>query len=114
MSPISPIDYPGAIAAAVRAEFARRGIKQAALPGVIGRSRPTADGRWHGTSPYTATELEKVASFLDLSPYDLNDSAALGARFSVQRELPEVARITPPPVVDAWARPSRSKARRAS
>ncbi len=105
------LDYQESIAAAVRAEFGRRGIRRSELSNVIGRSRPTASGRWHGTTPYTADELDRVASFLGITPYNLNESAALGLRFADENPAPEVARITPPR--DDWAQPSRSQ-RRAS
>lgn len=111
MSAISP-SYSKAIAAAIRAEFARRGLKQSNLASVIERSRPTAASRWHGETPYNAVELDLVASFLGLSPYDLNDSAALGDRFSGQQKVaPEAARITPTRI-DTWAQPSRARKRK--
>jgi hypothetical protein len=50
---------------------------------------------------------------LGITPYNLNESAALGVRFAESNTTDdEVARITPP--VDVFAQPARSKARRAS
>jgi hypothetical protein len=110
MTGITDMDYQGSIAAAVRAEFSRRGYKLVDLAGVIGRSRPTAADSWWGRRGYNTDELGKVALFLGISPYDLNDSAALGKRFAdANPTQDEVARITPPQ--DPWAQPSRSKRR---
>lgn len=108
MTAIPDMDYQQSIAAAVRAEFGRRGYKLTDLSQVIERSRPTAAGRWHGQSPYVADEIDKVATFLGITPYDLNESAALGQRFAAGPH--EVARITPPR--DIWEQPARSRARR--
>lgn len=102
------MDYQQSIAAAVRAEFGRRGYKLSDLHGVIRRSRPTAGNRWHGVTPYTSGELEQVASFLGITPYDLNESAALAQKHAERR--PDVARITPRR--DPWAQSNRSVARR--
>lgn len=112
MSAITDTDYQQSIAAAVRAEFARKGcgtITQ--LARVIGMSRPTASSRWHGHTAYKSTELQTIAEFLGITAYDLNDSARKGDERSVS-PAPGVARITPPRE-DAWAQPSRSR-RRAS
>lgn len=112
MSANTDLGYQESIAAAVRAEFARLGENRTRLGEVIGKSRPTAAGRWHGTTPYKAEELDKVAQFLGITVYDLNDSAALGERFADSKpSRDEVARITPPQ--DVWAQPARST-RRAS
>lgn len=101
--------YQEAIAAEVRAAFGRQGKKRSQLRVVIGRSRPTTDASWEGKRAYTATELEKIAKFLGITVYDLNDSARFAE--SQSSRTTEVARITPPQ--DDWAQPSRSK-RRAS
>lgn len=113
MTGIADRDYQKSIAAAVRAEFGRDGSNTIAqLAKVIGKSRPTASSRWHGTSGFTAGELEDVARYLGISVYDLNDSARMGDGFGERDDTPEVARITPPR--DVWAQPSRSRSRRAS
>lgn len=112
MPEITDTTYQGSIAAAVRAEFSRLGFKQKDLASVIERSRPTAADKWYGRTSYTTKELETVSRFLGISPYDLNESAALGVRFADGAPVDEVARITPPQ--DAWAQPSRSRSRRAS
>lgn len=108
MTGIADMDYQQSIAAAVRAEFGRRGFNITDLTRVLERSRPTAANRWHGVAPYVADELDRVASFLGITPYDLNESAALGKKFAAGS--PEAARITP--LQDTWAQPARSKARR--
>lgn len=102
--------FSASIASAVRAELGRQGRKLNELCGPLGLSWPTVSGRLNGHTPFTSDELDKVASFLGITAYDLVDSAALGRRFT-DTDAPEVARITPPQ--DAWAQPARSK-RRAS
>jgi transcriptional regulator with XRE-family HTH domain len=113
MSEITALNYKQQLAAAVRAEWGRLGLSRTEFQKVIGRSRPTAASRWEGESDYIASELEKIASRLGITPYNLNESAALGVRFAESNTTDdEVARITPP--VDVYAQPARSKARRAS
>lgn len=109
--PANADTFSSSIASAVRAELGRQGKKLTDLTSPLGLSRPTVSGRLNGHTPFTADELDKIASFLGLTAYDLIDSAALGRRFAEANPTPEVARITPPQ--DAWAQPSRSK-RRAS
>jgi len=104
--------FAASIAAAVLAELGRQGKKRSHLSSPLGLSRQTISGRLNGHTPFTADELDKVASFLGLTAYDLIDSAALGKRFAESNPNPEVTRITPPQ--DAWAQPSRSRSRRAS
>lgn len=111
MSP-SADTFSTSIAAAVRAELGRQGKKLTDLTSPLGLSRPTISGRLNGHTPFTADELDKVATFLGITAYDLIDSAALGKRFGLTTSTPEVARITPPQ--DTWAQPSRSRSRRAS
>ena len=103
--------FSASIASAVRAELGRQGKRLNELVTPLGLSWPTVSGRLNGHTPFTADELEKVASFLGITAYDLIDSAALGRRFAESDSTPEAARITPPQ--DAWAQPARSK-RRAS
>lgn len=110
--PANTDTFSTSIASAVRAELGRQGKKPADLTTALGLSRPTVTGRLNGTTPFTADELDRVATFLGITAYDLIDSAALGKRFGVTTSTPEVTRITPPQ--DAWAQPSRSRSRRAS
>lgn len=107
------MDYQRSIADAVRGKLAEGGISTITqLANIIGKSLPTAGGRWHGRTAYTAAELEDIARHLDISVYDLNDAAR--SRFERRGRDPyEAARITPPQQ-DAWAQPSRARARRAS
>lgn len=112
MSPITDT-FADSIASAVRAELGRQGKRLTDLTAPLGLSRQTISGRLNGHTPFTADELDKVASFLGITAYDLIDSAALGKRFSDANPSPEAPRITPPQQ-DAWAQPSRSRSRRAS
>lgn len=104
--------FSTSIAQAVRAELGRQGRKLNELVEPLGLTWPTVSGRLNGHTPFTTAELDKVATFLGLTTYDLIDSASLGKRFGATTSTPEVARITPPQ--DAWAQPSRSRSRRAS
>lgn len=105
--------FSTSIAQAVRAELGRQGRKLNALVAPLGLSWPTVSSRLNGRTPFTADELDRIASFLGITAYDLIDSAALGRRFNESSPSPdEVARITPPQE-DDWAQPARSK-RRAS
>lgn len=101
--------FSASIAQAVRAELGRQGRKLNELVPPLGLTWPTVSGRLNGHTPFTADELDKVATFLGITAYDLIDSAALGRRFSENNPTPEVARITPPK--DVWAQPARSKRR---
>lgn len=111
--PATKDTFSTSIASAVRAELGRQGKKLTDLTAPLGLSRPTISGRLNGHTPFTADELDKVASFLGITAYDLIDSAALGKRFSDANPATESARVAPPQQ-DAWAQPSRAKARRAS
>lgn len=94
------------IAGAVRAEFGRQGKQRTELATVLGVSRPTAYSRYNGNTPFTAEELDKVASFLNISAFDLVESAGLAARFT-GRTSDSVTAALPP--VDPFAQPARSK-----
>lgn len=111
--PANADTFSASIAAAVLAELGRQGKKRTDLTTPLGLSRPTISGRLNGHTPFTADELDKVASFLGITAFDLIDSAALGRRFSDSDPARETVRITPPQQ-DAWAQPSRARARRAS
>lgn len=111
MPEITALDYQQQLAAAVRAEWGRLGLSRTEHQRTIERSRPTALSRWEGTTSYTPAEIEKIAKRLGITPYNLNESAALGVRFA-DKPVDEVERITPPR--DVFAQPARSKARRAS
>lgn len=112
MSEITATDYQRQLAAAVRAEWVRLGLSRTEFQKVIGRSRPTATSRWEGTSVYYPYELERIAARLGITPYNLNESAALGVRFADKNTDNEVETVTVPR--DVFAQPARSKARRAS
>ncbi|GAA1149575.1 hypothetical protein F6W69_10455 [Microbacterium oxydans] len=101
------------VASAVRAEFSRQDKPKTALAAVIGVSRPTAYSRLRGDTPFTTKELGQVAQFLGITTYNLMSSAELGDRFADSTHDPEASRVSPPQQ-DAWAQPSRSRARRAS
>lgn len=113
MTGIADTDYQTSLADAVRGRLAEAGCNTIThLAGVIHRSRPTAASKYHGQTGYTAAELQDIADHLGITVYDLNDSAR---RRAERREAsaPEASRITPPQQ-DAWAQPSRARARRAS
>lgn len=112
MTGIADKDYQTSVADAVRGRLAEAGCNTiTSLAKILGNSRPTAASRYHGHTGYTVGELEKIADHLNISVYDINDSA----RQRVERRSydDEAARITPPQQ-DAWAQPSRARARRAS
>lgn len=115
MTGIADTDYQRSMADAVRGRLAEAGCTTIThLSRIIHKSRPIAAGRFHGESGYTAAELQLVADYLGTTVYDLNDSARTRAeRRVVDPAVLEAARITPPQQ-DAWAQPSRAKARRAS
>ena len=100
------------VASAVRAELSRQDKPKTAIAGVIGVSRPTAYSRLRGDTPFTTKELGQVAQFLGMTPYDLMSSAQMGDKFADGSHGDESARITPTQQ-DAWAQPSRARARRA-
>lgn len=104
--------FTESIASAVRAELERKGKKRSDLIPVLRKTRPTISSRLNGHTPFTADELDKVATFLGITAFDLIDSAALGRRFAEGTPVDEASRVSPPQQ-DAWAQPSRAKARRA-
>jgi DNA-binding Xre family transcriptional regulator len=61
------------VAATVRAELARRQIKQAALATALGISAQQVSERLAGTTPIRLDELDPIAAFLELSVADLVD-----------------------------------------
>jgi len=113
MTAITDTDYQKSMADAVRGELVSGGCSTIThLSKILGKSRPTAASRWHGITGYQASELEDVARFLGVTVYDLNDSARVRVERRGRDDIPTGARTAPP--VDAWAQPSRAKARRAS
>lgn len=112
MTGITDTDYQTSMADAVRGRLAEAGCTTIThLSKIIGKSRPTTGSKYHGHTDYSAAELEKIAEFCEITVYDLNDSARRRAERR-DTKAPEAARITPPQQ-DAWAQPSRAKARRA-
>ena len=59
------------VAANTRAELARRGVKQADLALTVGWTKATASRRLSGSTEWTATDLDRVATFLGLTVADL-------------------------------------------
>lgn len=105
--------YSLSIANAVRAEMGRQKKKLYELVEPLGLSWPTVSGRLNGHKPFTLDEIDRIATFLGMTPDDLNASASLGDRLArTSAYADEAARITPPQH-DAWAQPSRARARRA-
>lgn len=102
MSEITASGYSRAIAGAVRAEFARRRVDKKDLADVLGCSRPTAYGRINGRLDWSARDIERVATFLGITPQRLNDLAANVSHATsdeVERSLP----------IDTWEQPARAK-----
>ncbi|UPL09967.1 helix-turn-helix transcriptional regulator [Microbacterium sufflavum] len=98
------------IGAAVRAECARAGKNRSELAEALGVSRPTIAGRLSGAYEFKQGELEKIADLLGITPYNIVESACLGQRIhSETADQSEVARVFNR---DAWAQPSRARARR--
>ncbi|MCK2025085.1 helix-turn-helix transcriptional regulator [Microbacterium sp. SSW1-47] len=98
------------IGAAVRAEAARAGKNHSELAEALGVSRPTIAGRLSGAYEFKQGELEKISDLLGITPYNIIESAGLGQRFhSETADQSEVARVFNR---DAWAQPSRARARR--
>lgn len=64
------------VAAAVRAEVARRKISQGRIASVLDTSQATVSRRLAGTTPFDLDELEQVAGLLGLSVADLLKDAA--------------------------------------
>lgn len=93
------------IAAAVRAEFGRQNKRAIQLVDVLTVSRPTAYDRYHGRTPFTADELDKVASFLGISAYDLVASAETAR--PTQPKQTVVIPVAESPV-DVMAQPARA------
>jgi transcriptional regulator with XRE-family HTH domain len=60
-----------AVAAAVRAELARRGLRQQAVALALGLSQPAISDRLRGRTPFTLDDLERLARLLDIDPAEL-------------------------------------------
>lgn len=50
----------------IKAEMARRGVRQAALAAALGLSQPQVSARLRGVVPFNVNELLAVAAFLDV------------------------------------------------
>lgn len=107
--PANTDTFTGDIAAAVRAEMARRKRPLKDLIGPLKLSWPTVSSRVNGQTSFTADELERVAEFLDF-PDAYGLIAAAEKSKTTQPAVQPVARITPP--ADPWAQPARSGSRR--
>lgn len=102
MPAITATDYSRAIAAAVRAEFAKRRVDKKDLADVLGCSRPTAYGRINGQLDWNTSDIEKVSTFLEMTPQQLNELA-----YQVTLPRPDV--VEPKLPVDTWAQPARAR-----
>lgn len=100
-----------AIAGAVRAEMARARKRIGDLQSVLSLSGPTVSGRMSGAYPFTIGELDKIATFLDITTQGILDSAALGEHLRKNR-LDTIPPLPTPRPVDAWAQPPGSFRRR--
>jgi transcriptional regulator with XRE-family HTH domain len=101
---------PKAIAAAVRAELARRDLRASGLAAVLGMSKPTVSGRLNGAYEFTHHELELVAEYIGIRLPDLLESALMGERFSQAGPAADVIFEEDP--VDDWAQPPRAGKRK--
>ncbi len=68
---MDPGTWSRRVAAAVRTEMAVRGRTVAALAEVLGVTEPTVLKRLHGAMPFDLVEVERVATWLDLTPSEL-------------------------------------------
>lgn len=111
--PTNTDTYSSSIVDAVRAEMGSQKRKLNELVAPLGLSWPTVSGRLNGHKPFTLDEIAKIADFLGVSVEYLHESARLRDRAVSQPQTFEASRISPPQQ-DAWAQPSRARARRAS
>lgn len=100
-----------AIAGAVRAEMARARKRIGELQAVLSLSGPTVSGRISGAYPFTIAELDRIATFLDITTQGILDSADLGEEMRKNR-LDAVRPLPTSRPVDAWAQPPGSFRRR--
>jgi transcriptional regulator with XRE-family HTH domain len=66
-----PNENPPALIANLRAELARRGLRQGHLSSVWGISEMGVSRRMNGQTPITTEELTKAAASFGLEPVDL-------------------------------------------
>lgn len=64
-------EHRSAVAAEVRAELARAGIRQADLADLAEISPQALSRKLHGKTPITVEELLRIAAALNLNPSDL-------------------------------------------
>lgn len=93
--------FTAEMAGAVRAWFGIKNKRAGELAAALGVSRPTAADRYHGRTPYTNDEIDRVAEFLGISPFDIVQTAQ-------QTSIPAPV-VDAKPQVDVWAQPSRAK-----
>ena len=97
--------FTAEIAGAVRAEMGRRKLALHNLKEPLGLSWPTISGRLNGYTPFTSDEIDKIASFLGMTAFELISSA--NPRRTMVADVPRIA-----PPRDTWEQPARSTARR--
>lgn len=73
MTPTTPSE---AVAAEIRAELARRRIRQAKLAALLGISQVSVSRRLSGETPFDINELVKVAEFLGIPVSDILKGSA--------------------------------------
>lgn len=69
--PIKGYDLVNVVAENVRAESARRGVKQADLARIVGITSASLNRKWHGKTPWTLQEIDTVAESFGITPWDL-------------------------------------------
>lgn len=89
------------MAGAVRAWFGNKSKRPGDLRVALGISLPTAYSRWHGRTPYSNDEIDKISDYLGISPYDITDLA---------RRLASPAQpVEQPQQLEEFAQPARAK-----
>lgn len=63
----------------IKAEMARRGVRQAALAAALGLSQPQVSARLRGVVPFNVNELHAVSEFLGVPVTTLLEGAGAAA-----------------------------------
>lgn len=96
------------VAGHVRAEAARFGDNQLRIAEVLGVSQGGASRRWRGITPFTVDELALLADRYGLTPGQLVDGTARGAKWAPWDSNPQPAdyKMAGSAVVLPFARPA--------
>lgn len=66
-----PSGFEPTVAANIRAEAARRGLLQKDLGRYLGLAPSRISERWHGRTPWTLQDIERLAELFGCSPQSL-------------------------------------------